>query len=58
MTAEEKEQAATPNLEQQLDAEMKRSEDYLNRLKYLQADFENLKKRCDRQLTEAKNYNS
>ena len=56
MTSEEKEQAPTPNLEQQLDTEKKRSEDYLNRLKYLQADFENLKKRCDRQVTEAKEY--
>jgi molecular chaperone GrpE len=28
----------------------------LTRLKYLQADFENLKKRCDRQIAEAKNY--
>src|SRR4030066_1202664 len=46
-----------PNeLQKQLDAEKKRSEEYLNRLRYLQADFENLKKRCDRQLTEAKSY--
>jgi molecular chaperone GrpE len=44
------------SLEKQLDAEKKRSEDYLMRLRYLQADFENLKKRCDRQLDEAKNY--
>jgi len=44
------------NFEKQLDAEKKRSEDYLTRLKYLQADFENLKRRCDRQLNEAKNY--
>lgn len=39
-----------------LEEEKKRSEDYLNRLKYMQADFENLKKRADRQLEEAKNY--
>jgi molecular chaperone GrpE len=44
------------NFEKQLDAEKKRSEDYLTRLRYLQADFENLKRRCDRQLEEAKNY--
>jgi len=44
------------SLEKQLDAEKKRSEDYLTRLRYLQADFENLKKRCDRQLDEAKSY--
>ncbi len=46
----------TENLEQLLEAEKKRSEDYLTRLKYLQADFENLKKRCDRQIEETKNY--
>ena len=44
------------NLEQLLEAEKKRSEDYLKRLKYLQADFENLKKRYDRQIEETKNY--
>ena len=43
-------------LGQQLEAEKKRSQDYLTRLKYLQADFENLKKRYDRQIAEAKNY--
>jgi molecular chaperone GrpE len=50
------EQEEPTNLEKQLDAERKRSEDYLTRLKYLQADFENLKRRCDRQLNEAKDY--
>jgi len=54
MTSEEKE--AQSEFEKQLEAERKRSEDCLNRLKYLQADFENLKKRSDRQLIEAKNY--
>ena len=44
------------SLEKQVDTEKKRSEVYLNRLRYLQADFENLKKRCDRQIEEAKNY--
>jgi molecular chaperone GrpE len=44
------------DLQKLLDAEKKRSEDYLTRLKYLQADFENLKKRSDRQMEEAKNY--
>jgi molecular chaperone GrpE len=52
--SEQKEQLPSP--EQQLETERKRAEDYLNRLKYLQADFENLKKRCDRELQEAKNY--
>jgi molecular chaperone GrpE len=54
MNEEQKEQP--PNFEQQLEAEKKRSEEYLTRLKYLQADFENLKKRYDRQLEEVKNY--
>jgi molecular chaperone GrpE len=54
MSEEQKEQP--PNLEQQLDMEKKRSKEYLTRLKYLQADFENLKKRHDRQLEEVKNY--
>jgi molecular chaperone GrpE len=53
--AEEKEEQAV-DLEHLLDAEKKRSEDYLTRLKYLQADFENLKKRYDRQMEETKNY--
>ena len=52
----EEQQEQTPTLEQKLDAEKKRSEEYLTRLKYLQADLENLKKRSDRQLEEAKNY--
>ena len=54
MSEEQKEQP--PSLEQQLDMEKKRSEAYLTRLKYLQADFENLKKRYDRQLEEVKNH--
>lgn len=54
MSEERKEQS--PNLEEQLEAEKKRSVEYLTRLKYLQADFENLKKRSDRQMAEAKNY--
>jgi len=39
-----------------LDEEKKRSEEYLTRLKYMQADFENLKKRFDRELDETKKY--
>jgi molecular chaperone GrpE len=34
--------------------EKKRSADYLNKLKYLQADFENYRKRVDRQIEEVK----
>ena len=44
------------NMPQQLIAEKKRSEEYLTRLKYLQADFDNLKKRSIREIQEAKNY--
>jgi molecular chaperone GrpE len=54
MVKEQKEQPS--DLEQRIEAEKKRSEDYLTRLKYLQADFENLKKRYDRQIEETKNY--
>jgi molecular chaperone GrpE len=54
MSEEQKEQP--PSLEQQLETEKKCSEEYLTRLKYLQADFENLKKRVDRQMAEVKNY--
>jgi molecular chaperone GrpE len=39
-----------------LESEKTRSEDYLKRLKYLQADYENLKNRTDRQIVEAKKY--
>jgi molecular chaperone GrpE len=39
-----------------LQEEKKRSEGYLNRLKYMQADFENLKKRLDRQLEDVRKY--
>jgi molecular chaperone GrpE len=44
------------NLQKQLDAEKQRSEDHLTRLKYLQADFENLKKRVDRQIEDVRTY--
>ena len=52
--AEEPNQQAESN--RLLEAEKKRSDDYLTRLKYLQADFENFKKRSDRQIEEAKKY--
>jgi len=42
--------------EEQLEGEKKRSEDYLIRLKYLQADFENMKKRFDREVEQTKCY--
>ncbi len=44
------------NFEELLDSEKKRSEDYLTRLRYLQADFENQKKRFDRETEQIKNY--
>ena len=60
MTEEQKkptpEPAETEKLKQELENEKRRAEDYLARLKYVQADFENLKKRTDRQLAEVKEY--
>lgn len=46
------------DLSEQLKAEKKRSEEYLMRIKYLQADFENLRKRCDRQIQQASQYSN
>jgi molecular chaperone GrpE len=43
-------------LAEALEAEKKRSQEYLTRLKYVQADCENLKKRQDRQLEEVRKY--
>ena len=51
-----KENEKLEELANALEEEKKRSEDYLNRLKYMQADFENLKKRLDRQLEEVRKY--
>ena len=44
------------NFEERLQCEQKRSEDYLTRLRYLQADFENFKKRQEREAEQIKNY--
>jgi molecular chaperone GrpE len=55
MVENQKEQPVN-NLEQLLDSEKKRSEDYLSRLKYLQADLENFKKRSEREAEQVKNY--
>jgi len=52
---EEAEQSVD-RLEQLLDGERKRAEDYLTRLSYLQADLENFKKRFDRETEQIKNY--
>jgi molecular chaperone GrpE len=54
--ADKQEEPSADTLEQLLDCERKRSEDYLTRLKYLQADLENLKKRFDREIEQVKNY--
>lgn len=43
-------------LEKLLETEKKRSEEYLTQLKYARADIENLKKRFDRQLEDARIY--
>lgn len=45
-------------LAQALETEKKRSEDYLTRLKYMQADFENLKKRLSKQMKETRKYSN
>ncbi len=54
--ADEQEDQAVNRLEQLLDGEKKRAEDYLTRLSYLQADLENFKKRFDRETEQIKNY--
>ena len=54
--ADERGELSADSLEQLLDCERKRSEDYLTRLKYLQADLENLKKRFDREIEQVKKY--
>ena len=41
-----------------MDEEKRRSEDYLARLKYLQADFENYRKRVDRDMRDAEDYST
>jgi molecular chaperone GrpE len=53
---QQKDSTQEEKLEQTLEEEKKRSEEYLTRLKYAQADIENLKKRFDRQIEEVKKY--
>jgi molecular chaperone GrpE len=48
------EDAQFETLSEALEAEKKRSEEYLTRLKYMQADFENLKKRLAREMEETR----
>jgi molecular chaperone GrpE len=52
----DEQESKSVNFEERLDCEKKRSEDYLTRLKYLQADFENFKKRNDREVEQIKIY--
>jgi molecular chaperone GrpE len=53
---DEQEEQTVDRLEQLLNDERKRAEDYLTRLSYLQADLENFKKRFDRETEQIKNY--
>ncbi|XES78242.1 MAG: nucleotide exchange factor GrpE [Candidatus Bathyarchaeia archaeon] len=55
---EEQNKQQKNDLEDQILLEKKRSEEYLTRLKYLQADFENMRKRCDRQIEEVSQYSN
>jgi molecular chaperone GrpE len=45
-------------IETLLEVEKTRSEEYLNRLKYMQADFENFKRRYDREVEQIKNHSN
>ncbi len=45
-------------LERLLDAERKRNEEYLTSLRYLQADFENYRKRVDKEIRELRDYST
>ena len=53
---DEQEEQSVDRLEQLLESERKRSEDYLSRLKYLQADLENFKKRSEREAEQVKSF--
>jgi molecular chaperone GrpE len=55
---QQKEDQEVELLARALVEEKKRSEEYLARLKYAQADIENVKKRCERQIEEIKKYSN
>ncbi len=55
---ETKNKPQTAELLRELDEEKERSQEYLNRLKYAQADIENVKKRYERQLEETRKYST
>jgi molecular chaperone GrpE len=46
------------NLEKTLEEERKRNEEYLTNLRYLQADFENYRKRVDREMRELEEFST
>ena len=54
----EKETSDTEQLVRELDEEKMHSEEYLNRLKYMQADFDNFRKRVERQMEDIKKYSN
>ena len=53
---DEQQEPQPVDFEERFESEKKRSDEYLTRLQYLQADFENLKKRFDRETEQTKNY--
>jgi len=53
---EPKENPQTPDYQKLFETEKQRSTDYITRLQYMQADFENLKKRFDRETENTKKY--
>ncbi len=56
---EKKQETAKPeskDFKKLFESEKKRSEDYLTRLQYLQADYENIKKRFDRETEQTRLY--
>lgn len=55
---EPEEEAKLEELASALEDERKRSEDCFTRLKYMQADFENYRKRLDRQMDDVRKYSN
>lgn len=55
-TSMEQPPTGPPEVEEELQKEREKSEDYLRRLQYLQADFENYRKRAEREMGEVKRY--
>jgi len=55
---DDKKEAKKLNVKELYEAEKQRSEEYLNRLKYMQADFENLKRRFERETEQIRNHSN